>query len=612
MADLVTRNLTIVLTDIKGFTDKTSHKSRVEIQTLLDRHKEIVLPILEKRGGHLVKTMGDAFLATFESPTNAVLAGVEAQAALAAYNKGRKPDDRIEIRVAINQGEVNVADDDIFGEPVNITARIEAVADAGDVFFTEAIYLAMNKKEVPSSEVGLLQLKGIPEKVRVYRVKTEHPVENMGDPLKYAAERPAPEPEAAAAPAPSADAAPVPWAPLFFAISVAFACAASWMLYPRRPAPASTGPTPAAPAAPASPRARAASPIAARVANRTFPSIFMAWEHVSSPGYDPAARVAGLARYDFIFSGASTFGLYWRGSPLALSEEFTPDSAAKALELRRDLLARNPNIVLFLEIRLSSYANDDLPADHPWWLRDARGGRVPAFGKDNFQLDVHSPALQDHAAAQCRAALRTGGVDGCIFTAWNESDADDMALMKRVRAVVGEDALIMLGTGRALTLTAPLINGQYFAINSSDDPKIWAWNTQGIDWAQSHLRAPRLIGLSVTRPEFRPAEMRLATTLVLTHTDGYALFNGPARGGTDWTGAWPSFWNKTLGRPIGAGAPRGDGSTAREFEGGTAVYNPPTGKPTKSIFSETRTSAATGEKARAFTLPAGDGDLYLR
>ncbi|MFI5350794.1 MAG: adenylate/guanylate cyclase domain-containing protein [Elusimicrobiota bacterium] len=177
----VSRNLVILLTDIKGFTDRTSHQSRVEIQQLLERHKEIVLPILLGKGGTLIKTMGDAFLMTYESPTNAVLAGIEVQAALRRYNAGKAPEERIDLRVAINQGEVNLADNDVFGEAVNITARIEAIADAGDVFFTEGVYLAMNKKEVPSSEVGLLQLKGIPEKVRVYKVKSETPVKSMTD-----------------------------------------------------------------------------------------------------------------------------------------------------------------------------------------------------------------------------------------------------------------------------------------------------------------------------------------------------------------------------------------------------------------------------------------------
>jgi|GEM_PF-4849880 len=180
MSEPVTRNLVILLTDIKGFTDRTSHQSRAEMQGLLDRHKEIVLPVLQSKGGTLVKTMGDAFLMTYESSTNAVLAGIGVQAALSRYNEGKAAQERIDVRVAINQGEVNLADGDIFGEAVNITARIEAVADAGDVFFTEGVYLSMNKKEVPSSEVGLLQLKGIPEKIRVYRVKRENPVKSLG------------------------------------------------------------------------------------------------------------------------------------------------------------------------------------------------------------------------------------------------------------------------------------------------------------------------------------------------------------------------------------------------------------------------------------------------
>ncbi|MBI3547870.1 MAG: RDD family protein [Elusimicrobia bacterium] len=181
MAAPVTRNLTILLTDIKGFTDKTSQKSRTQIQEMLESHKAIVLPILESRGGKLVKTIGDAFLMVFESPTDAVLAGVAVQDALDKHNEGKAHEDRIEVRIAINAGEVNLADNDIFGEPVNITARIEGVAEAGEVFFTEAVYLAMNKTEVPSSTVGQLQLKGIPEKVRVYKVKRERPIGDTVD-----------------------------------------------------------------------------------------------------------------------------------------------------------------------------------------------------------------------------------------------------------------------------------------------------------------------------------------------------------------------------------------------------------------------------------------------
>jgi class 3 adenylate cyclase len=173
MASATTRNLTILLTDIEDFTPKTSRKTRADILRMLEEHKGIVLPVLEGKGGRLIKTIGDAFLVVFESPTDAVLAGVEVQRLLREHNANKHGDDRLDVRIAINAGEVTLADNDVFGEPVNITARINGIAEAGEVFFTEAVYLAMNKMEVPSSEVGLLQLKGIAEKIRVYKVVRE-------------------------------------------------------------------------------------------------------------------------------------------------------------------------------------------------------------------------------------------------------------------------------------------------------------------------------------------------------------------------------------------------------------------------------------------------------
>jgi len=177
MGENESRVLTILLTDIRNFTDRTSRSSRSDVVGLIEKNKRLVLPSLQKRGGRLVKTIGDAFLVVFNSPTDAVLAGVEAQRELARYNQSLPDEDKIEIRIAINIGEVNLVDNDIYGEPVNITSRIEGVAQAGEVYFTEAVYLAMNKTEVPSSEVGYLQLKGVPEKIRVYKVRDERSIE---------------------------------------------------------------------------------------------------------------------------------------------------------------------------------------------------------------------------------------------------------------------------------------------------------------------------------------------------------------------------------------------------------------------------------------------------
>ncbi len=163
------RVLTVMFTDIQGFTERTSTTSRESLRELLAVHEDLLLPVTARFGGRLVKTIGDALLVTFTSPTNGVLCGLEMQSTLAGWNAARDASDRITIRVALSAGEVEERDSDVFGEAVNIAARLEGVTEAGEVWFTDAVYLSMNKAEVPSSEVGHRRFKGIPEPVKVYR-----------------------------------------------------------------------------------------------------------------------------------------------------------------------------------------------------------------------------------------------------------------------------------------------------------------------------------------------------------------------------------------------------------------------------------------------------------
>ncbi|WP_164014322.1 adenylate/guanylate cyclase domain-containing protein [Pyxidicoccus trucidator] len=165
-----TANLAIVFTDIKGFTERTSRQTLEENQRLLQVHHALLAPLFKAFGGRIIKSIGDAFLVTFESPTQAVLSGIAIQDRLWHHNRSVEEADQLHVRVAINVGEVRLESNDIFGEPVNIAARVEGIAEAGEVYFTEAVYLAMNKAEVPSKEVGAFELKGIPGKIRVFHV----------------------------------------------------------------------------------------------------------------------------------------------------------------------------------------------------------------------------------------------------------------------------------------------------------------------------------------------------------------------------------------------------------------------------------------------------------
>jgi class 3 adenylate cyclase len=181
-----TANLAIVFTDIKGFTERTSKQTLEQNEKLLKTHNDLLAPLFKALGGRVVKTIGDAFMVTFESPTSAVLSGIALQDALWKYNQSATADAQLHVRVAINVGEVRLEGNDVFGEPVNIAARVEGLAEADDVTFTEAVYLSMNRAEVSCEELGRFELKGIPEPVKLFRVAratkeaTEPPYGNKG------------------------------------------------------------------------------------------------------------------------------------------------------------------------------------------------------------------------------------------------------------------------------------------------------------------------------------------------------------------------------------------------------------------------------------------------
>jgi class 3 adenylate cyclase len=170
---MVTRNLSIMFTDIKGFTQRTSASSREAMKALLAQHERLLLPVFAHFDGTVVKTIGDAFLVHFDSPTDAVLCGVTIQEVLRQYNEQQSGAERLEVRVAINVGEVELTDNDVMGEAVNIAARLEGVTEAGEVWFTDAVYQTMNRAEAPSAEVGERVFKGIPHPIRVYKVSHE-------------------------------------------------------------------------------------------------------------------------------------------------------------------------------------------------------------------------------------------------------------------------------------------------------------------------------------------------------------------------------------------------------------------------------------------------------
>lgn len=164
--------LTVMFVDLVEYTKTTTGLTREHIDQLLNAFENLPMPVIERYGGSLVKKIGDALLITFKSPTDAVLCGVALQHTFRRYNVTNRLRHPLRIRVAIHTGEVLKRDNDVFGDAVNTASRIETVTKPGQVVFSDAVFSAMNKNEVPFIQLGWQQLRGVKYPIRLFRVKT--------------------------------------------------------------------------------------------------------------------------------------------------------------------------------------------------------------------------------------------------------------------------------------------------------------------------------------------------------------------------------------------------------------------------------------------------------
>ena len=124
------RRLTAILAaDVAGYSRLMSADEERTHERLQAHLRELVNPKIAEHRGRVVKTTGDGFLAEFASGVDAVRCAVEVQRGMAERNADTPPDRRIEFRMGINLGDVIAEGDDIFGDGVNVAARLEAFAE---------------------------------------------------------------------------------------------------------------------------------------------------------------------------------------------------------------------------------------------------------------------------------------------------------------------------------------------------------------------------------------------------------------------------------------------------------------------------------------------------
>ena len=160
----------IMFTDIVGYSNIMSLDEKKGIK-ILERHDEIIHPVIEKNSGKILKRMGDAIFAEFASSVNAVRCAIDIQTALKDFNSDKSLEDMIIIRIGIYLDDVMVHGDDLFGEGINVAARLEPLASPGGICLSQAVYQSVQSNlDLSAILVGEMELKNIIEKYVVYKI----------------------------------------------------------------------------------------------------------------------------------------------------------------------------------------------------------------------------------------------------------------------------------------------------------------------------------------------------------------------------------------------------------------------------------------------------------
>ena len=170
-----TRRLAAILAaDMAGYSRLIGADEAGTLQGFKNIQAELFEPMVAENNGRLVKTTGDGFLVEFGSVVDALRCAVEVQAHMAERNARAPTDNRIEFRIGINVGDIVVEDGDIFGDGVNVAARLEGLAEPSGICVSARVQEdAAGKLDLAFDDMGEQALKNIARPVRVFRVRPD-------------------------------------------------------------------------------------------------------------------------------------------------------------------------------------------------------------------------------------------------------------------------------------------------------------------------------------------------------------------------------------------------------------------------------------------------------
>jgi len=175
-SDMERRLTAILAADVVGYSRLMGANESGTLATLDALRTDFVNPKISEHQGRIVKLTGDGMLVEFPSVVNAVACAAELQRGIRKRNAGAPQDQRIEFRIGVNVGDVIVQGEDIFGDGVNVAARLESIATPGGITISGPVRDHIgNRLDLAFEDMGEQTLKNIERPIRVYRVHLDTP-----------------------------------------------------------------------------------------------------------------------------------------------------------------------------------------------------------------------------------------------------------------------------------------------------------------------------------------------------------------------------------------------------------------------------------------------------
>jgi len=162
--------VTILFTDVEGSTSYWDRHGDIKGRLMIDQHNRVVFPVIRNFKGRIIKTIGDAVMASFRDPENAMKAAIAIQQGL---EQKRKEDRsfRMHVRIGIHTGQAIVERSDVYGDAVNVASRIESRGKGGDILVSHGTANRLNKAAYHLKKKGSFSLKGKKNPLTIYQCK---------------------------------------------------------------------------------------------------------------------------------------------------------------------------------------------------------------------------------------------------------------------------------------------------------------------------------------------------------------------------------------------------------------------------------------------------------